>query len=90
MYTCTLMNILIYGKQTFTDECAVYPYSTFLIFTEIYWTLSPQMCASPFQTYKTGEHTWGKEEFLETAIMFHRLDFCGFFLTSFSGKQGTK
>lgn len=44
----------------------------------------------PFQTYKTEEHSWGKKEFLQTALMFHRLDFCGFFLTSFSEKQDTK
>lgn len=71
-------------------ECAVYPCSPLPLFTEISSTLSPQMYASPFQTYKTGEHTWGKEEFLQTSLMFHRLDFCGFFLTSFSAKQGTK
>lgn len=84
MHVC----VCIYTDKS-TQECAVYPCFP-VPFTEISSTLSPQLYASPFQTYKTGEHTWGKEEFLQTPLMFHRLDFCGFFPTSFSGKQGTK
>lgn len=51
---------------------------TFRCFHHNFWS------CKPFQTYKIGEHTWGKKEFLPNSLMFHILGYsvclCAFLL----------